>query len=270
MSESESTFDGSVPQIYQEKLVPLIFEEYAEDLAGRVKVPSDGVVLETACGTGVVTRHLRRLLPEGTRIIATDFSPDMLAIARDSMTGQSAIEFDTADATALTFSDDSIDCMVCQFGIMFFPDLPLAYSEAARVIKPGGTFIFSIWDSLERNRLPQIGHETLYAMFGDDRPGFLEIPFGYDDLAEIRDALQLAGFADIDISVMPRISRAPSARDVATAIAAGTPLAAALAERGAQQEVLEKFEAAIIEEFGDGEIAAPMQATAITARLPSR
>lgn len=268
MTNRLPVFAGSVPEMYQKYLVPLILEGYARDLAGRVDVPAGGAVLETACGTGVVTRWLIDAPPRPARIVATDLNPGMLDVARGEVSGRQGIEFQIADATALAFEDGSFDAIVCQFGVMFFPDKDRGYREAARVLKPGGRYCFNVWDTLETNRLPKIAHEIVTALLPENSPDFLALPFSYCDLSEIKDQLQRAGFGDLEITVMPRPSRAPSARDAALALTAGTPLAAQLAERGIAEEALREVEAAVAREFGDGAIEAPMQAIAIVAQLP--
>ena len=119
--------------------MPLLFEDYAADLAQQLAVPSGGAVLELACGTGVVTKHLRSALPASTRLVATDLNPGMLETAQRMLRGVTGIEFQIADGTDLPFDDASFDAVVCQFGVMFFPDKARGFSEAARVLKPSGT-----------------------------------------------------------------------------------------------------------------------------------
>ena len=195
MNDSHRTFAGSIPENYQRYLVPLIFEDYAADLAGRLELPDGGAVLETACGTGVVTRHLLAGLGDGARLTATDLNPGMIAQARTVLGEAPALALQEADATDLPFDDGAFDAVVCQFGVMFFPDKAKGYAEAARVLKPGGQYLFNVWDSLAHNRLSQAAHETVGALFPDDPPNFLELPFGYHDLSAILRALQAAGFS---------------------------------------------------------------------------
>ena len=268
MNQSHRTFAGSIPENYQRYLVPLIFEDYAADLASRLSLPAGGAVLETACGTGVVTRHLLAALTDGARLTATDLNPGMIAEARKILGEAPGLGFQEADATALPFEDGAFDAVVCQFGVMFYPDKAKGYGEAARVLKPGGQYLFNVWDSLDRNRLPQAAHQAVGALFPEDPPNFLELPFGYHDLTAILRALQSAGFADVDIAVQPRTSRARSARDVVRAFCAGTPLANQLAQKETPSldQVVESVTRALESEFGDGPIAAPMQAIQISAR----
>lgn len=268
MSEREAIFAGSVPENYHRYLVPLIFDEYARDLAGRTKVSQDGTVLEIACGTGILTRHLRASLPVTTSIVATDINPPMLEVAQAELEGLEAIGYRTADGTALPFPDASFEAVVCQFGVMFFPDKDLGYREAARVLKPAGTFIFNVWDSLDHNVFSRDVHEKVVELFPEDPPQFLALPYEYHDISRIKMQLQAAGFEDIHFFVLPRESRAPSAREVALAYAKGTPLAVQLAERRIEDVALEQVHNMITERYGKGAVAAPMQAITILAHLP--
>lgn len=263
---AEATFSGSVPANYDKLLVPLIFEDYANEITERANVVSGGQVLEIACGTGVVTRKLREHLPDDVTLIATDINPDMQAVAIAGLDGVEGLSFEIQDGTALTYDDDRFGAVVCQFGIMFYPDKAAGYAEAARVLKPGGKFIFNVWDSFKNNPLMALADRAATEMMPDDPPPFMKIPFGYSDTNEIRAALQAAGFGRVDISVLPGTSRADSARTVANTFATGTPLAPIFMERGIE-ECIDELEAIIVKEYGDGSIAAPMQAIVFEATL---
>jgi ubiquinone/menaquinone biosynthesis C-methylase UbiE len=266
MPEPNTSFAGSIARNYDRYLVPLIFEQYAQDLARRTRVGAGGRVLETACGTGVVTHHLHGSLPEHAEIVATDLAAGMLEVARAKLGPAHRVQFRVADATALPFADGSFDAVVCQFGVMFFPDKDRGYREAARVLAPGGTFVFNVWDSLERNGFCGFVDETLGRMFPDDPPRFLSIPFGYHDLSEIREGLHAAGFDEIQLTVLPSESEAPSASDVASGLTRGTPLANWLEQRPDQAAVCEAVCEAIAAKFGEERVRAPMQSVAIVAR----
>ena len=269
MSESSALFGGSIAENYHRYLVPLIFDHYARDLVGRTKIPADGAVLEIACGTGALTRHLHDAMPETARLVATDVNPDMVDAARTNVGEAEPVEFQSADGTALPFDDDSFDTVVCQFGVMFYPDIGAGYREAARVLKPGGSFAFNTWDTHAHNELCGFVHKQVVRMFPEDPPGFLALPFAYNDISAIKAELQGAGFSDVHLSVLRRESRASSARDVAMGFVAGSPLAAQLAEKGVERETLETVESALVDAYGDGPVSAPMQSIAIVAELPA-
>lgn len=266
MPGNESSFGGSVPELYHRLLVPLMFEEYADDLASRVKVPARGAVLETACGTGVVTRVLLKVLPDGVSLVATDLSPAMLEVAQQQLKDLPGITFKPADATALPFEDASFDAVLCQFGAMFFPDKGKGYREAARVLKPGGSFLFNVWDSLSQNPIPDGISKAVAHLTPDNPANFLgKTPYGYYDKDAIQAELKANGFAQVDCFVLKKTSRAPSPRDAALAFTAGTPLAAQLAERGITDKAIAVAEQAMRDQYGDGVVSAQMQAIIFVA-----
>src|SRR5688500_16765869 len=148
---STPAFAGSIPEGYDRYLRPLLFEPYALDLAGRVPITPGMKVLELACGTGIVTRALLGVLPGDATIVATDVSGHMLGVAQQKISPDPRLAWQPADATTLPFDTGSFHAVICQFGLMFFPDKLRALREARRVLRPAGTLIFNVWDSLERN-----------------------------------------------------------------------------------------------------------------------
>ncbi len=265
MAEKLPVFAGSIPENYHKYLVPLIFDGYASDLAQQVETPDGGVVLELACGTGVATKHLRSSLASTVRLVATDFNPGMLETAQSSLSDVEGIEFQVADGTDLPFEDASFDAVVCQFGVMFFPDKVRGFSEAAQVLKPGGQLHFSVWDALEHNSICKVVHEATLSLSPDDPITFMALPFSYSDVSNIEETLAAAGFADIAFDVQSRQSRADSTYDVVTGMVAGSPLAAEFEERGLTDQGRTAIESALVSNFGEGEISAPMQAIIFSA-----
>ena len=188
-ADGDKLFAGRIPEIYETYLVPLIFEPYASDLADRVAAKHPTSVLEIAAGTGVVTRAMAATLPKAVAIIATDLNQPMLDYAASRGTAR-AVQWRQADAMNLPFEDATFDAVVCQFGVMFFPDRPRAYAEARRVLKPGGTFLFNAWDRIEENEFADTVTSALKMLFAADPPRFLaRTPHGYHDIATIKDDL---------------------------------------------------------------------------------
>jgi SAM-dependent methyltransferase len=172
---------ASVFDVYDELLVPLCFQRYAEDLAERVADVRSGSLLEVACGTGAATRVLARALPASVAITATDIVPGMVERAQRGGTARE-VTWDVADAAALPYDDESFDVVVCQFGAMFFPAKVDAFAEAARVLRPGGRIELAVWDRIEMNEFGSAVAEAMTALFPDDPPRFLErMPFSYHD-----------------------------------------------------------------------------------------
>jgi ubiquinone/menaquinone biosynthesis C-methylase UbiE len=264
----DAAFSGSIPEIYDRLLVPLIFEAHARDLAARVEALQPTSVLEIAAGTGVVTRAMAARLPHGTRYVATDLNQPMLDYAKSKQSEGGQVEWRQADALALPFEDNSFDVAVCQFGAMFFPDKVRAYSEARRVLNTGGHFIFNVWDRISENEFADTITEALAARFPDDPPRFLaRIPHGYYQDPQIRADLSSAGFAEIEIEPVGGRSRADSPRVPALAYCQGTPLRAEIEARdpAGLEAATEHAANALAQRFGPAAIEGRIQALVVTA-----
>ncbi|TGP21811.1 MULTISPECIES: methyltransferase domain-containing protein [unclassified Mesorhizobium] len=268
MLETDKVFAGSVPENYDRYMVPLIFEPYAADLARRAASLSPGSVLEIAAGTGVVTRALAPKLPSGASYVVTDLSQPMLDYAASRQEPDSRITWRQADALALPFEDAAFDVVCCQFGAMFFPDRTLGYREAKRVLKPGGRFLFNVWDRIEENVFADDITNALAQIFPDDPPRFLaRTPYGYHDTALIRRELEDAGFSRVVIETRAEQSRASSPRIPAVGYCQGSPLRNEIEARDAGKlEAATDYAASVIaDRHGSGEVAAKIQAHVIVA-----
>src|SRR5262252_8455035 len=211
--EGDKVFSGSVPKLYETYLVPLIFEPYAVDLAQRLASRPLARVLEIAAGTGVVTRRMAAVLPESVSIVATDLNQPMVDLASKIGTNR-PVEWRQADAMRLPFPDGTFDAVACQFGAMFFPEKAKAFSEASRVLAPGGVFIFNVWDRIEENEFADTVTTALESLFPSNPPRFLaRTPHGYCDRLAIERDLADGGFtASPQISTVAARSRAESSR----------------------------------------------------------
>lgn len=270
MSEADKVFAGSIPENYDRYLVPLIFEPFAADIARRAASLSPGAVLETAAGSGVVARALAPGLGVNASYTVTDLNRPMLDYAASGQTHDSRIEWRQADALALPFEDAAFDLVCCQFGVMFFPDRALGYREARRVLKPGGCFLFSVWDRIEENVFADDVTNALARIFPNDPPRFLaRTPHGYHDMALIRGELEVAGFSRVTIETRAELSRASSPRYPAIAYCQGTPLRNEIEARdaGNLEAATDYAASAIAERHGGGEVVAKIQAHVITATI---
>jgi SAM-dependent methyltransferase len=266
-TESDKVFSGSISRLYETYLVPLIFEPYAADLAYRLASRSITSLLEIAAGTGVVTRALASVLQEGVLIVATDLNQPMLDHASALGTSR-PVEWRQADAMQLPFVDHTFDAVVCQFGVMFFPDKKKAFSEARRVLKPGGVFIFNVWDRIQENEFADTVTTALESLFPNDPPRFLaRTPHGYCDPETIERDIAASGFVrPVEISTLAARSRAESYRNPAIAYCQGTPLRNEIKARNTSLlgEATDIAAEAIAQRFGRGAVDAKIQAHIVT------
>jgi ubiquinone/menaquinone biosynthesis C-methylase UbiE len=268
MATTDKLFAGPIPELYERFLVPLIFESYARDLARRVATTKPQDVLETAAGTGVLTRAMASCLPRAARLVATDLNAPMLEEAAKRQAGDRRIEWRQADALALPFPSASFDVIACQFGAMFFPDKVAAYKEAQRVLRSGGHLIFNVWDRISENEFADVVTQALAAVFPGDPPRFMaRTPHGYHDVEQIRRDLNAAGFSDIAIDAVDETSRAPSPREAAVAYCHGTPLRNEIEARDASklEQATAQAAAALARRFGNGPIEGRIRAFVISA-----
>jgi SAM-dependent methyltransferase len=267
--ESDAVFAGSLPDLYDTYLVPLIFLPYATDLSLRVAADPPASVLEVAAGTGAVTRALAGTLPAGTRIVATDRNQPMLDRAAAQGASQ-PVEWRQADAQALPFEDASFDAVVCQFGVMFFSDRVKAFAEARRVLRPGGRLLFNTWDRIEQNDFANEVTQALVPIFPDDPPRFLErTPHGYWNAGEVAADVVAGGFETPLIETVAARSRAASARVPAIGYCQGTPLRNEIEARNAGRlaEATEAAARALAARFGAGAVEGRIQAHIVTATV---
>jgi len=268
MLETDKLFAGSIPENYDRYMVPLIFEPFAADMARRAASLSPGAVLEVAAGTGVVTRALAPGLPAGASYVVTDLNQPMVDYAASRQPPDTRIQWRQADALALPFEAAVFDLVCCQFGAMFFPDRIAGYREARRVLKPGGHFLFNVWDRIEENVFADDVTNALAKRFPNDPPRFMaRTPHGYHDKTLIMSELEAAGFSDVVIVTRAEQSRAPSPRIPALAYCQGTLLRTEIEARdpGSLQSATDYVAAAIADKHGHGEVAATIQAHIIGA-----
>ena len=271
LSNQNAAFTGSIPAEYEQRLGPILFADFAAVMAERAARYKPARVLELAAGTGIVTREMRNRLDPAVEIVATDLNAGMLELAARKFTPGEAVTFQTADAMTLPFADDAFPLVICQFGVMFFPDLEASLRETRRVLQPGGKYLFSVWDSHALNPFARIAHTVAGGFFPEDPPTFYLVPFSLHSIDPIKSALSDAGFTDIAIHVDSMHKRVPSAADFARGLIYGNPLATQIEERAAvhPDSVVDAVAEALRSEFGPDPITVPLQTIAYDARARS-
>ena len=261
----DSAFTGSIPLIYDNCLVPMLFAPWAAELAARIAAFEPRNVLEAAAGTGVLTELLARAMPDA-RIVATDLNPAMLDLARHRVPG---VHLEPADAQSLRYPDERFDVVACQFGVMFYTDRPKAQREARRVLRDGGHYVFTVWDQIDRNPAARAVADAVAALFPTDPPHFLErTPFGHHDSSALADELRAVGFVDVEVASLSMPHGRVTAQDAAEGLCRGTPLSVEIDAHGlgAMERAVAAAAHALARFAGaDGRIDAPMAAHILTA-----
>jgi len=264
---TDRVFRGSIPAVYDQYLGPMIFAPYADDVAARSANVKRGRVLETAAGTGRVTRALVSTLPQDVSIVATDLNQPMLDYAASQLSSE-RVTWQQADAQQLPFADGMFEIVVCQFGAMFFPDKPRAFGEAFRVLKAGGRFLLSVWDRIETNEFADVVAKAVATLFPQDPPMFLvRTPHGHHDTTALEAQLRTAGFRATAVETLTRQSKSLNALSVAVGYCQGTPMQNEIEAHGtgALTAATEVAAAAIAARYGSGQVTGQIRAHLITA-----
>ena len=260
-------FAGSIPLQYDSRLGPMFFEPFARDLVARV--PTDAQrVLETAAGTGVVSRLLLGHLGAGASLMVTDLQPAMLDVARWKLGQDPRVELRVADAVALPFDDRSFDVVVCQFGAMFFSDLLRGLQEARRVLTPDGRLVLNTWGSLDHNPIARLAHEEVARAFPDAPPPFFRVPFGLHDPDVVTSRLHESGFGYVQAQEVHHVGESPSAHAAAVGLITGSPVFTQLQDRGLGEPrlLIEAVAARLAREGGFAPMRLPMKAFVFVAQ----
>jgi ubiquinone/menaquinone biosynthesis C-methylase UbiE len=266
MVELSASFTGSIPDFYDSCLGPAWFDVFAEDLAHRLSPATPGDVLEIACGTGLVTRRMRDRLDSSIRLMATDISGAMLDYARAKLGNRQGIEWREADAAKLPFGDREFGAVVCAFGVMFVPDKPKVFREVRRVLRPGGTFLFNVWDRIEENPHAAANAKVLAGLFPGDKEMSSTSPYEMYDPVLLKRLLAEADFGQIRIDRKRVQVNRVSARTIAVGHIRGSPRSLLIEKRGVSvDKVIDLATAAIAAVGGADPYRGSVQAVVVEA-----
>jgi SAM-dependent methyltransferase len=258
---------ADMPEIYDRCLGPALFAPWAEHVAAQIAAQAPGSVLELAAGTGILTAELARWTT--APIIATDLNPAMVAYAARRVRGPT---WQVADALALDadFGEAAFDTVVCQFGAMFFPDKARAFEQVARVLRPGGHFVFTVWDSVETSTFDGACTVSLRDLFPGDAPDFLaRVPHGYHDAEQIGHDLAAGGLTLERFERVVLHGTAASAGVLAEGFCYGTPLRFALADRGDLNTLATQVAQGMAQRLGDGAVDGELAGYLVQATHPT-
>ena len=260
--DQDRLWAGSMPQAYDRWLAPAIFQPFAADLAQRAAGLAPRRVLEIAAGTGVLTRELVTALP-AAQVTATDLNAAMVEFGSRQVP---LAAWRQADALSLPFGDQQFDLIICQFGVMFFPDKPAAFREMRRVLAPGGRLLYSTWDAVRTHGFAAALVAGLAQVFPDDPPMFVvAVPHGYSDLGQATADLAAGGLECVSIMSVTLDGHAKSAADVAAGFCTGTPLRMAIEARADLAASTAAVADHMTARLGPGPVTAKMTAYVIGA-----
>lgn len=259
-------FSGSIPVNYDDGMGDMFFEPYSKEMIKRIAALRPRVLLEIACGTGRLTKYLSQQLP-GATIMATDLNAAMLEFAQKKFNALPNVHWEVADALSLPYADALFDCVLVQFGVMFYPDKVQGYKESFRVLKEGGKFMFATWKSLADNHISEMANDVVKTFFPDDPPVFFHIPFSYYDKDQIRQELADAGFKNIKIEDVAATGSNSSAENAARGMLEGTPIINYIKEKSPEKlpAIKQKFTEEIIKAYGKENLSIPISALIVQA-----
>jgi SAM-dependent methyltransferase len=262
MKDSDRRWVDSMAEAYERHLVPAVFAPFARDLADRAARLQPARILELAAGTGVLTAALRAKLPSA-RLTATDFNEAMVALGERR--APDAV-WRAADATDLPFEDGVFDMVICQFGVMFFPDKRAASSEATRVLADGGSYLLNAWGPIEAHGFQAAVVAACNRLFPDDPPVFIgSVPHFYADVSHLVTDLEGGGLRVVDVDEVVLEGSGGSAMDVAAGYCFGTPLRGEIESRGGDFDtVVAAIALELKERLGPDELTARMSAHVVT------
>jgi ubiquinone/menaquinone biosynthesis C-methylase UbiE len=219
--------DGSAAELYQRHLVPAVTAMWAADLVDRAALAPGQRVLDVACGTGVVARLAADRVGAGGSVDAVDLNAGMLDVARSL---PSAVRWHHGSALALPFARATFDAVLCQFGLQFFPDRPLALREMLRVLGVGGRLALNVYGPIEHNPATHALADALDRHVGPDASIAKRTEHALADAARLRALVEGAGFTEVAIETVTRPVRFASPADYVAIQLAATPLAGVIAE----------------------------------------
>lgn len=269
MAGASTQFFGSIPEACDSGLGPVLFHDHGADLARRAAEGAPADAPEIAAGTGIVSRLVRDLLPAEAPLVVSDLNAPMLEVARRKFRPGERVEFVEADALDLPFPDASFDLLLCQFGVMFFPDKPQAFREARRVLRPGGRLLFNVWTPISANPFAAVNDEVMTRLYPADTPGFYRVPFSYGDAAAARADLAAAGWRDARCETIATLREVADPAGFARAIVYGNPLILEILERGGDPDaavaaILAGYKA----RFGVRPMTMPLEVLLFDCRAP--
>ena len=247
---------NSAAEIYDQFYLPALFKEWAPRVAQMANIRNGDQILDVACGTGVVARHIAQLPHTNLSLTGLDINPGMLAVAAERAPD---IRWKTGPAEEIPFEDNLFDVVVSQFGLMFFEDRERGINEMIRVLKPNGTLVVAVWGSLDVTPGYDALVNILDRLFGPEVAMGLRSPYILGDRATFRSLFDQAPLSEIEIVTETGEAKFSSIREWITTDIKGWVISDAVDDKQLEHliEVAEEELAGFANEHGAVRFAAP-------------
>ncbi len=180
-----------VAREYDARLGPTLLAPWISRTIDAAHVKPGDQVLDVACGSGELALQAARRTGPAGHVTGLDLNPGMLALAR---TKSSEITWLEGDAETLPFADNQFDAVMCQFGLMLFPDPPKGLREMYRVVAPHRHLAVAVFGELAEQPVYRALAEVYDDVVGDAVGNLLRVPFAMGNADRLNQAF---GGADI-------------------------------------------------------------------------
>jgi ubiquinone/menaquinone biosynthesis C-methylase UbiE len=203
--DSEGRNNTAAAEIYEQHLVPAMFEPFARHLIQLCNIRRSDRILDVACGTGIVSRLAIDYVDATVgKVVGVDINPVMLNVAHHCSSGKD-IEWKEGSATSLPFPNESFNLVICQQGLQFFPDKLKALTEMNRVLvgaasnredkdRGCGRLVLSVWTSIKDNPGFSILEQLLQETISHEAAAIMQLPHSLSDSTELLSLIRAAGF----------------------------------------------------------------------------
>lgn len=199
---------------YESLFVPALFEQWTKHLIEGAGIREGSRVLDIACGTGILARNALSRTGPGGKVVGVDSAPGMIAAAKEI---EPNIDWILCSAESLELDDETFDCVISQFGMMFFQDRQKSVEEMFRVLKPSGSLAIAVWNSVEQNPAYADIIAVLQEQVGTAAADALRQPYSLGNTDEVIDVLDNSGFIGIKVETRVEPARFPSSRHMVEA-----------------------------------------------------
>lgn len=258
---------GSAAQVYEEQKVPAMFAPLARATLDAFSISPEDVVLDLACGTGILARTIRERAGPSVRICGADLNEGMIETARRiTKELDPPIQWEVTDVASTPFADGEFTVVMCQQGIQYFPDDQAAVGEMRRVLRKNGRLAITVWAGV--SPFFRALANAIERHVDSDTAKLSLSPFSYDGANRLPGLLSKASFDDVKARTITvdRIIGEPAAGIPKEIMS--NPVGPAVVVKGdkVMNSIVEDVESACSNFVRGAELIVPQEACFITAR----